>query len=324
MQSNCQTNEHPVTPLDSMPDPFVSIIVPVFNDVEKLEICLAALAQQTYRPDGYEVIVVDNGSENIEEVAALSAQFSQVALTQESTPGSYAARNKGISVAKGSIIAFTDSDCIPAPDWIEKGVHCLLEHPHCGLVAGRIDIFYKDSESPTAVELYDGVIMGFPQDEFISKRKAGATANVFTWKHVVDKVGNFNAQMKSHGDMEWGKRVHTAGYELIYADDAWVAHPARSSFKQLYNRTIRLVGGMYDMYITQENSVWKRNKRVARLIISDLLMVGLGKNIGKAWNDNRLQRVDQRLKVIGIILIMRYVGMTEKIRLKLGGVSFRG
>ncbi|MBD1911830.1 MULTISPECIES: glycosyltransferase family A protein [unclassified Leptolyngbya] len=307
-----------------MPEPFVSVIIPVFNDAEKLKTCLSALAQQTYRPDSYEVIVVDNGSENFEEIEALAAQFPQVVLTQESTPGSYAARNKGISVAKGSIIAFTDSDCIPAPDWLEKGVHCLLEHPHCGLVAGRIDIFYKDSENPTAVELYDGVIMGFPQDEFISKRKAGATANVFTWKHVVDQVGNFKAQMKSHGDMEWGKRVHTAGYELIYADNARIAHPARDSFQQLYKRTIRLVGGMYDMYVTQENSIWKRNKRVVRFIVSDLLLLGIGKNIRKAWQDSRLQRIDLRLKVIGIILIMRYVGMTEKIRLKFGGSAFRG
>lgn len=50
------------------------------------------------------------------------------------------------------IIAFTDSDCIPAKDWIEKGVRNLLNIPNCGLVAGRD--FFKNPSKPNAIELY--------------------------------------------------------------------------------------------------------------------------------------------------------------------------
>jgi len=324
MQYNRLEDEQPASIQNPMPEPYISVIIPVYNDVDRLKICLAALKEQTYPSEDYEVIVVDNGSDNIDPMLALVADFPQAQLVQETTPGSYAARNRGISEAKGEVIAFTDSDCIPAPDWIEKGVQTLVQHQNCGLVAGRIDIFFRNAEQPTAIELYDGVVMGFPQHEFVSQRKAGATANVFTWKRVIEDVGNFKAQMKSHGDMEWGKRVHEAGYELVYADDACVFHPARDSLSQLYKRTIRLVGGMYDMYITQENSVWKRNKRIIRIIIFDLLMVGIGKPIGKALKDSRLQRLDLRLKVIGLILLMRYIGLTEKIRLKFGGMAYRG
>jgi len=324
MPYHCHTEESTESFLGLMSKPFTSVIVPVYNDGDRLELCLNALEHQTYPPDAYEILVVDNGSDNAQSIVALAARFSHVKLIYESTPGSYAARNRGICEARGSVIAFTDADCIPALDWVEKGVQTLLHHPNCGLVAGRVDVFFRDAASPTAVELYDGVVMGFPQHEFVAQRKAGATANVFTWKRVIEDVGDFKAQMKSHGDMEWGKRVFAAGYELMYADDARVAHPARDSFRQLYRRTLRLVGGVYDMYITQENSTWKRNRRIVRMIGSDLLMLGIGKPIGKVFTDQRLQRFDLRLKVIGLILLMRYVGLTEKVRLRFGGVTCRG
>ena len=87
---------------------FVSVIIPVFNDAERLKICLTALEKQTYPQDYYEVIVVDNGSdENLENVVK---QFTQAKLAYYPELGSYAARNHGIALAKGEILAFTDAD----------------------------------------------------------------------------------------------------------------------------------------------------------------------------------------------------------------------
>lgn len=306
------------------PIPFVSIIVPVYNNAQGLQHCLVALEAQTYAPNHYEVVVVDNGSDAEEQIPSIAQQFPHTVVTQEFTLGSYAARNQGLRIARGEIIAFTDADCIPAQDWLEKGVQALLQNPSCGLVGGRINLFPKDADQPTWIELYDDVIMGFPQHEFISKRHAGATANVFTWRQVITCVGDFNAQMKSHGDMEWGKRVFSAGYEQIYADDVRVAHPARSSFDELRKRMIRLVGGMYDLHITQEPSQWKRNRRLVRLILSDILLLGSWKNIQKALRDHRLPTLFKRLQIIVLILLMRYVGLVEKLRLKLGGTAYRG
>jgi glycosyltransferase involved in cell wall biosynthesis len=68
---------------------------------------------QSYPKSLYEIIFVDNGS--VENIEVLVSQFPQTSFTNEPKPGSYAARNKRISIARGEIIAFTDSDCVPAP-----------------------------------------------------------------------------------------------------------------------------------------------------------------------------------------------------------------
>ena len=215
------------------------------------------------------MIVVDNGSDKDRAIEGLVAQFGQAIASYESFPGSYAARNKGISLAKGDVIAFTDADCIPAPNWIENGVRNLLQVPNCGLVAGKIEIFFKNPNQLTTVELYES-IMALPQKEFLEKHQYGATANVFTFISVIEKVGLFDATLKSSGDVEWGRRVFLCGYKQIYAQDTCVEHPARYSFSQLYKKTIRYAGGHYALQSRKYNYFLQRNLIFFKSLALDL------------------------------------------------------
>ncbi|WP_322744411.1 MULTISPECIES: glycosyltransferase [unclassified Coleofasciculus] len=224
----------------------MSVIIPVYNDAERLKLCLEALENQTYPKTGYEVIVVDNASDEAADIKGVVAQFGQAIAAYESTPGSYAARNKGISLAKGEVIAFTDADCIPASDWIEKGVENLLKVSNCGLLAGNIEVFPKDINRPTLVELFE-IANAFPQKQHLRDMKYGATANLLTFKSVIQEVGTFNQDLKSGGDLDWGRRVYDHGYEQVYAEEVRIAHPARASFNQIYQKVVRLAGGHYDL-----------------------------------------------------------------------------
>lgn len=228
--------------MNDLTKPFVSVIIPVYNDLERLKTCLEALEEQTYPRNLYEVIVVNNDpSQNIEPHIVNS---NNVRVICESHRSSYAARNKGILNAKGAVIAFTDSDCIPKSNWIEKGVTNLLNEPHCGLVAGRIEVFCSDPENPTAIELYEK-ITAFKQKIYVERSKFGATANLFTFKNIIQKVGCFNDTLLSSGDFEWGNRVFEAGYKQIYADDTCVSHPALKTFGQRFRKRIRIIRGKY-------------------------------------------------------------------------------
>ncbi|MBD0336290.1 MAG: glycosyltransferase family 2 protein [Cyanobacteria bacterium Co-bin13] len=314
------------TPLTT---PFVSVIIPVFNDAKRLKVCLAALAQQTYPKALIEVIVVDNGSDDVEQVKEVVAQFAgamgpgeplRAIATQELTPGSYAARNRGIALAKGEVLAFTDADCIPAADWIEQGVSHLLSAPNCGLVAGKISLFFQNPHRLTPVELFEKVT-AFAQKEYLEQHKYGATANLFTAKAVVERVGLFNAQLKSSGDKEWGQRVASMGYRQMYADNAQVAHPARYSFDQLYRRTSRIVGGTYDLNRQGSWLSLQRNKVLVQGLLADL--VPPLEFAFNAFRDLRLNGVEEKLKVSLVMFFVRYVSAWERIRLMLGGTSIR-
>lgn len=307
--------------MDNPSSPFVSVIVPVFNDVERLKTCLEAIDTQSYPKNLYEVIVVDNASDAGQNIKNVVAQFRSAIAAYESTPGSYAARNKGISIAKGSVIAFTDADCIPAFDWLEKGVKNLLATDNCGLVVGKVNLFFKNPDQPTAVELYES-ITAFPQERLLRDRKAGATANVFTWKAVFDRVGLFNANLKSNGDMEWGKRVYEAGYQQVYAKDTCVAHPTRYSWADLYKRTVRLAGGVYNLYIKPDDHFIQRQKMFVRLLFASI--VPPVNFVVNAFQDSRLQSFEEKIKVSVTMCFVRYVSAWELTRLKLGGTANRG
>ncbi len=223
--------------------PFVSVIIPVLNDCERLSRCLTALREQEYPQDMYEVVVVDNASS--EDIKGLAEKFKCARYVLEPMPGPAAARNAGIGAARGKVLAFTDSDCSPAKDWVARGVSRLSSLPKCGLVAGKIELYYKDSERATSVELYDTVSY-LGQKRYVEKYRFGATANLFTSREVIDKVGVFNSTLfktASGEDAEWGERVFAAGYKQAYADNVRVLHPATHSFLELYRKTKRITLG---------------------------------------------------------------------------------
>ena len=294
---------------------FISVIIPVYNHSECLKFCLQALENQTYSKDLYEVIVVDNASK--EDIKSVVSQFSQAKYAYESKPGSYSARNQGISVAKGEILAFTDADCIPDSDWIEKGISCLLSTPNCGLVAGRIDLLFQKPEQPNVFELYDCIVMSFSQEEFVRKDGFGATANIFAYKDIVEKVGCFDSTLKSGGDRQFGKQIAAAGYKAVYADDARIAHPARYSFSQIRTRIVRFVGGKFDRMMAQNPSQIDITKDILATFKPPF------SSLYRAWRNKKLNTFYLKIQFILMMYVARYIVTNEKMRLYLGGKSQR-
>lgn len=273
--------------------PTVSVIIPVYNDSERLKLCLEALKNQTYPKNLYEIIVVDNGSR--QDLNEIFEQNKTVIFVLEKEAGPYAARNKGISIAKGEILAFTDSDCIPAGNWIEKGVKNLQSIPHCGLVTGKIIFFYKGK--PSFIELYDSILY-FQQKKSLEKYRYGAAANLFTFKNVIDRVGHFKAYYKSCGDVEWGQRVFSYGYEQIYSEEVLVAHPACRSWRQIIARTTRIAGG---------SKLSNFGKKIESFL----------QNIKMILADKRVPSIIKKIKIILFYFFDTFIRYLEILRIKL-------
>ena len=297
-------------------NPLVSVIIPVYNDASRLRVCLGCLQAQRYSP--FETIVVDNGSEDLAAVAAAVAECPAARLVCEAMPGSYAARNRGIAVARGEVLAFTDADCVPSANWIEAGVAALRSQPNCGLAAGAIEIVMHNPQHP--VELFESV-MALSQQKFVTQDHYGATANVFTWAAVFEQVGQFNSALKSSGDVEWGQRVFAAGYAQIYAEQAKIQHPARASFADLARQTSRHAGGFYDLRCRQAESVGASNAAFCKLV--GFHLIPPVRFAFKIAGHPDLKGVGEKVKVVAMLVFVRWVTVRTLIGLRVGGVSER-
>jgi GT2 family glycosyltransferase len=298
-----------------MHSPFVSVIVPVYNDSEQLSTCLRALSDQTYPPDLYEVIVVDNGSE--EDLRSIVARFPGFRYEYEDRVGSYAARNKGIEASKGEILAFTDSDCLPEAGWIEAGIEALEASPGVGAVGGRIQMFARDESRVTAFDLHD-LVWGMPQRLYIERFGLAATGNLFARREVFERVGSFDPEFRSCGDCEWCFRMTASGVGLGYAPDARVLHPTRSSMASFVRRRRRITGGYHLLDPLIERLYPSSEFEIPRSFFSSI------RRIRRSFGHRRLDTAGRKAQFALAELLLYAVTTLEAWRLRFGGEPRRG
>lgn len=290
----------------------VSVIIPVLDNPSGLALCLHALATQIHPPP-FEVIVIDNSASEDHRIKDVVSSFSFAKYLHEAQRGSYFARNKGLLSAGGDIIAFTDSDCIPASDWLTRG----LAYFNCSgrdiMLAGRIDVFCRDRQRPSAAELHE-LVFAFPQKFFIEKMRFAATANMWTSREVLDMVGVFPKELSSGGDRSWGEAAHAKGVTQLFADDVLIRHPARYSFTELSLMYTRIVRGDHDRRIVAKGAAFF-------LIIDLVFYTGiLLRQSLRAWRSDRLNGFSERLLVVGAAVMVLFFRVKAWFKFILGGL----
>jgi glycosyltransferase involved in cell wall biosynthesis len=111
----------------------VSIVIPVYNEAERLGACLDAIFSQTVKP--YEVIVVDNNS--TDGTMAVAQSYPKVCVLHEPRQGVVYARDRGFDVAEGEIIGRLDADSIVTPDWVES-LQAIFAESEVAATSGRV------------------------------------------------------------------------------------------------------------------------------------------------------------------------------------------
>jgi glycosyltransferase involved in cell wall biosynthesis len=217
----------------------VSVIVPHYDDLERLDICLTALASQTFDGD-FEIVVGDNASPQ-GEAAVAKVIDGRARLVVATEKGAGPARNAAVAASKGEVLAFTDSDCMPEPEWLASGVAAL---GRADAIGGYLYVFPKDPEAVTFVEAFD-IVFGFDNEFYVKKTGYSVTASLFCSRETFDKVGGFRVGVSE--DMEWGHRALAAGCSMAYEGKARVAHPARRTWQELLKKWRRLDSEMYGL-----------------------------------------------------------------------------
>lgn len=232
----------------------VSVVIPHYNDLSNLIECLKLLNEQTLDRETYEIIVADNNSEmGIDAIRKVVRGAANV--IQASEQGAGPARNAGVAVANGKILGFIDSDCRPAPDWLEKGVAALITKQ---VIGGRVEVLIEHRKKLRPTEAFEA-IFAFDNKAYVEKKEFSVTANLFCRKSVFDKVGGFQSSVSE--DFDWCLRAKSCGYELGYADNVIVRHPPRKTWADLAKKWQRLTR---ESYLLTKNRPFGRMMWVAR------------------------------------------------------------
>lgn len=195
-------------------DRCVSVVIPTRGRSAELERCLDCLRRQTLAADRFETIVCDDGSS-----AAAAAEIQhlcerrRVRYLRQPPRGPAAARNLGIRHAQSTIVAFTDSDTLPEPRWLEA------------LLAGFAD------ERIVGVEGAVQPPSGPPGPLAEAPRNAGGrflTANVAYRKSALEAAGGFDERfsLPAFEDVDLALRIEGSG-PIAFAPSAVVIHPWR-------------------------------------------------------------------------------------------------
>jgi glycosyltransferase involved in cell wall biosynthesis len=209
--------------------PFVSVIVPVLNGESCISDCLRSLLQLEYPRERLEIIVVDNGS--TDGTLELVRRF-PVRLIHEYKPGSYAARNAGVRLAKGEILAFTDADCIVESNWIQEIV-IILEHTGAQAVIGVADGINENACAELEQRLWEsywlreGVVT--PVD----------TRNFAVLTSVLKAQDLFRDDVCHSADSELGVRLHLSGAITVRSLQVRVKHRNRTNIFDIGRRRER-------------------------------------------------------------------------------------
>jgi glycosyltransferase involved in cell wall biosynthesis len=212
--------------------PFVSVVVPVLDRAGMIGTLLDSLAAQWYPADRHEILVVDNGS--TDGTQGVVERYPVTLLSETSRRSSYAARNRGIAAGRGELVAFIDSDCVADPGWLAALVEG-SDDPTYGAFAGEVVAFAPSSRP----------------ERFLARRRVAqhasmlrhpylpcvTTSNVAYRRAALDRIGAFDAELRSGGDVDlaWRMQEQTP-YRIAYRPAAIVAHRNRSTVPAMWRQ----------------------------------------------------------------------------------------
>jgi glycosyltransferase involved in cell wall biosynthesis len=191
--------------------PKISVIIPAYNAMTYLPETLDSVIAQTFKD--FEVLVVDDGSTDDTPVYVASHTDSRVKLIAQSNQGTAAARNNGISQAKGEYVAFLDADDLWRKEKLEKQVQILDSRPEIGLVYTWLELIDHTGKSLNKVLASD--VEGYVWKEMVTNCRISGGSQHLIRRKCFEEVGGFATDLHFAEDWEMlirlSSRYHFAG-----------------------------------------------------------------------------------------------------------------
>ena len=281
--------------------PDVSVIVPFADAARYIARSIEALLAQRYPRERCELIMVDNNS--VDGSSAIARRYPGVIVLSEPRRGAYAARNRGLAAAGGSVVAFTDADCAPAPGWLEA-MAAALDAGDIHLALGRV--VSPPSSSLALLSAYEHHRALYIFGGRHCAHYYGYTNNMAATRAVFESLGRFD-EVERGADVVFVRRVAEAlGPGTVrYVPEAIVEHlemtDARVWLRKMFiygrsSRYYRAAAATRVLTRAERFEVFRRTIRAERFTFPDrarllaLLTAGVALHVLGSWSAARVRR----------------------------------
>jgi glycosyltransferase involved in cell wall biosynthesis len=275
---------------------FLSVVICTYNGMGVIEPTMEAILQQSIDKTRYEVLLVDNNSDDgtTEYVKSLLPEYQNLRYIQEDRQGLSYARNTGIDEAAGDIIVFLDDDSVAEPDYLETLIRKFKEYPSVLCLGGKI-IPKVDFEVPWwMLEKYEGYLaMGFDagdEDIFLDNMRGPTGGNMAFKNFVFERFGRFDVRLGRQKGKYLAneedvliKKIKQIEQSCLYTPDALVYHLAkrrRVGRKYLLNKAYyKGISDARSGYSRDEvghplgEPLWRKILRVPKLVVLQILAI---------------------------------------------------
>jgi glycosyltransferase involved in cell wall biosynthesis len=220
-----------------------SVVLPTYNRLSSLRQALESVLRQDF--SDFEVIVVDDGSTDGTGAYLTSLADPRLRTCGQTNAGPAAARNHGVSMARGEFLAFTDDDCIVPARWL-SGLYTGFDDPRVAIVGGAVrngvpgNLFSQTSQDMTNhfVE-----ILNLPgaSGTFLTSNNLAYRRSAF------EAAGGFDARFRHAGGEEraLNHTIVASGSRSRYLSDCTVAHYHRMSLSGFLRQHLHYGRGAY-------------------------------------------------------------------------------
>jgi len=198
----------------------VAVTIGAYNEEKYLARLLDALHRQTRPPE--EIVIVDDGStDGTAEIAAdYAARHAHIRLIRQKNAGPAAARNRAWRAAKSDICIFTDGDCVPEPDWIER-----LLPPFSDASVAAVAGTYRTLNPGKVLAAFIGLEISWRYRHVRGEVNCHGTYNLAVRRRVLAEVGGLNEAYKYPSGEDWDMTYRISKrYRIIFVPEAVVGH----------------------------------------------------------------------------------------------------
>lgn len=241
----------------------VSIIIITHNRAQSLISCINSLAKQNYSAINYEIIVVDDGTDQTEqELKILQDKYHNLRYIRRSgRRGVSESRNIGMQHAQYPIIAFIDDDCVANKGWIRNIVKFHQKYVNVGVIQGKITNYYQDN-------IYSWSAHYLIEKHFRNKNPTLVFTNNISFKKELMRDIVFDHRLPGCEDIDFARQLHRNKIRIRYIPQIMVSHKYRSALVSLIKQQFKY--GINHYFVNRKWKIQDEKSALVKSCIRDM------------------------------------------------------